>query len=192
MTPSPRTYAAQRLCSFGHARGTPPRARPLPPRPAQILSLTTEQIRNRIRILESNISIMNSEMHRLDRDRRVHDARLKDNLEKIKLNRQLPYLVSNIVEVWRVWARARVGHQRTVLPVCVWVTVPVVACGPCGPRAGAVCWPLADRVGRVCGRAAQVLDMADDEEEEAAGSGVTDSGLPRKAVVVKTTSRQVP
>lgn len=42
---------------------------------------------------------MNSEMGKLERDRKVHEARLKDNMEKIKLNKQLPFLVSNIVEV---------------------------------------------------------------------------------------------
>ena len=67
--------------------------------PVQVLSLTTEQIRNRVKILESNISFMNSEMGKLERDRKVHEARLKDNMEKIKLNKQLPFLVSNIVEV---------------------------------------------------------------------------------------------
>jgi ATP-dependent 26S proteasome regulatory subunit len=65
----------------------------------QILSLTTEQIKNRVRILDSNIGVLNSEMQRLERDRRVHEARLKDNMEKIKLNKQLPFLVSNVVEV---------------------------------------------------------------------------------------------
>lgn len=61
--------------------------------------MTTEQIKNRVRILDSNIGVMNTEIHRLDREKKVHEARLKDNGEKIKLNKQLPYLVSNIVEV---------------------------------------------------------------------------------------------
>ncbi len=45
------------------------------------------------------MTVMTSEMTRLERDRKVHDARLKDNMEKIKLNKQLPFLVSNVVEV---------------------------------------------------------------------------------------------
>jgi len=64
-----------------------------------ILALTTEQIKNRIRILDSNMAVMNSEMHKLEGSRKTHEARLKDNLEKIKLNKQLPFLVSNVVEV---------------------------------------------------------------------------------------------
>lgn len=76
----------------------PPTLAPTLPH-SQILSLTTEQIKNRVRILDSNIGVMNTEIHRLDREKKVHEARLKDNGEKIKLNKQLPYLVSNIVEV---------------------------------------------------------------------------------------------
>jgi 26S proteasome regulatory subunit T5 len=42
---------------------------------------------------------MKSEKMRLDHEKSSMTAKIKENKEKIKLNRQLPYLVSNVVEV---------------------------------------------------------------------------------------------
>ena len=89
--------------------------------PAEILELTTEQLRQRVRMMEvrahvsfsagsmplrdaalqGNIRIMKQEKHRLVADMKKQDAIIKDNKEKVKLNRTLPYLVANVVEVRR-------------------------------------------------------------------------------------------
>lgn len=42
---------------------------------------------------------MKSEQQRLSHEHIAAKDKIKDNLEKIKLNKQLPYLVANIVEV---------------------------------------------------------------------------------------------
>jgi 26S proteasome regulatory subunit T5 len=42
---------------------------------------------------------MKSEIERLSHEQAGVKERIKENQEKIKLNRQLPYLVGNIVEV---------------------------------------------------------------------------------------------
>lgn len=62
-------------------------------------SLSTDDIIARSRLLEGDIRVIKSEIGRLQHDHSMMRERLADNLEKIKLNRQLPYLVSNVVEL---------------------------------------------------------------------------------------------
>ena len=76
-------------------------------------NLTNEEIISKTKMFESNIRAMTSEMRRYDQDRSKTkklkskliyfieslNEKIKENKEKIKLNKQLPYLVSNIVEV---------------------------------------------------------------------------------------------
>ena len=61
--------------------------------------MTNEQIRQRIKLLDNDIRIMRSEENRINHESNAQRERIKDNKEKIKLNKQLPYLVANIVEV---------------------------------------------------------------------------------------------
>lgn len=63
-----------------------------------ILKSSTDDIINRTRLLENEIKIMKSEFIRLQHEQANMEVKIKDNKEKIKLNKQLPYLVSNIVE----------------------------------------------------------------------------------------------
>lgn len=42
---------------------------------------------------------MRSELQRVRHESESHRERIKENIDKIKLNKQLPYLVGNIVEV---------------------------------------------------------------------------------------------
>lgn len=66
---------------------------------AEILDLSTDDIITRNRLLENDIRVMKSEILRLQHEASSMKERLQDNLEKIKLNKQLPYLVANIVEI---------------------------------------------------------------------------------------------
>lgn len=93
----------------------------------QVMELTTEQIKNRIRIIDSNTNVLNNEMKKLEKETKVHDRMLKENVEKIKLNKQLPFLVSNIVEVWRAMlTRNRVSLSRhCMLGVVVHQVIPL-------------------------------------------------------------------
>ena len=70
----------------------------------EILAMTNEQIRQRIKLLDNDIRIMRSEENRINHESNAQRERIKDNKEKIKLNKQLPYLVANIVEVGRARA----------------------------------------------------------------------------------------
>ena len=50
-------------------------------------------------MLDDEIRIMRSNASTLQHELRVQDERIKDNKDKVKLNRQLPYLVANVVEL---------------------------------------------------------------------------------------------
>lgn len=65
----------------------------------EILSRTPEEIRQRAKMLENEIRIMNSELSRISRESQSTFMRINENKEKIKLNKQLPYLVGNVVEI---------------------------------------------------------------------------------------------
>jgi 26S proteasome regulatory subunit T5 len=65
----------------------------------EILRSSTDEISNRIRLLENDIKIMKSEALRINHEHLAQKDRIKDNVEKIKLNKQLPYLVANVVEI---------------------------------------------------------------------------------------------
>lgn len=66
---------------------------PFPPQ------MSSEELRQRIRLLDNEIRIMKSDIQSIDADSESQRKRIKENLDKIKLNKQLPYLVGNVVEV---------------------------------------------------------------------------------------------
>eukprot|EP00948_MAST-09A_sp_MAST-9A-sp1_P003868 g3868.t1 len=65
----------------------------------EVMSMTTSEIRMRTQAIRDEIRILESECRRIDHENREKEAMVKENLEKIKLSKQLPYLVSNVVEV---------------------------------------------------------------------------------------------
>lgn len=83
--------------------------------PEEILSLSTDEILTRIRLIDNDIKVktpvcvfstyiyyvqvMRSETLRLQHEQSVMKEKIRDNGEKIKQNKVLPYLVGNIVEV---------------------------------------------------------------------------------------------
>lgn len=66
---------------------------------ASVLKASTAEIANMTRLLENDIKIMKSEQQRLFHEQASQKEKIKDNAEKIKLNKQLPYLVANVVEL---------------------------------------------------------------------------------------------
>ncbi|KAL5615684.1 hypothetical protein BROUX41_005715 [Berkeleyomyces rouxiae] len=65
----------------------------------EILSLSTQDILMRKRLLDNDAGIMKSEHQRLMHERASMLEKIKDNEEKIQNNKQLPYLVGNVVEL---------------------------------------------------------------------------------------------
>ncbi|KAF2665828.1 26S protease regulatory subunit 6A [Microthyrium microscopicum] len=65
----------------------------------EILTLSTRDIVARRRLLENELRIMKSEFQRLSHEKSTMNEKIKDNMDKIENNRQLPYLVGNVVEI---------------------------------------------------------------------------------------------
>ncbi|KAH9602081.1 hypothetical protein KSS87_008502 [Heliosperma pusillum] len=65
----------------------------------QLAHMSTEDTVRGTRILDNEIRILKEEVHRSTLELDSFKEKIKENQEKIKLNKQLPYLVGNIVEV---------------------------------------------------------------------------------------------
>jgi TolA-binding protein len=61
--------------------------------------MSVNELRQRIHLLQNDIRIMKSDVNRLNHESQSQKQRIKENLEKVKVNKQLPYLVANVVEV---------------------------------------------------------------------------------------------
>ncbi|KAK2197264.1 bifunctional Nucleic acid-binding [Babesia duncani] len=66
---------------------------------SEVSQMSDADIRVRINLIDSEIKILRSEHTRLKSRQKTLQDRIKDNLEKIQLNKQLPYLVANVVEL---------------------------------------------------------------------------------------------
>jgi len=58
-----------------------------------------DDIISRTRLLENDIRIMRLEVTRITHEIHNQKEKIKENTEKIKVNKNLPYLVSNVIEV---------------------------------------------------------------------------------------------
>ncbi|AFN83946.1 26S proteasome regulatory subunit 6A [Encephalitozoon romaleae SJ-2008] len=58
-----------------------------------------EKIREKIRMLNSETRILQSRVSTIKHDISTKNASIAENMERIRLNKQLPYLVGNVVEV---------------------------------------------------------------------------------------------
>ncbi|CAD5180985.1 unnamed protein product [Musa acuminata subsp. malaccensis] len=61
--------------------------------------MTTEDIIRASRLLDKEIRVLKDELQRLNLELESLKDKIKGNQEKIKINKQLPYLVGNIVEI---------------------------------------------------------------------------------------------
>lgn len=61
--------------------------------------MPTDEVIGRTRLLDNEIKIMKSEVMRISHELQAQTDKIKDNAEKIKVNKTLPYLVSNVIEV---------------------------------------------------------------------------------------------
>ena len=68
----------------------------------EVVSLSVEQIQLRTQALENEIRFLDTELRRVRSETRSEGSRAKENQDKVKLNKQLPWLVGNIVEVSRM------------------------------------------------------------------------------------------
>lgn len=61
--------------------------------------MTIGELRQRIHLIQNDIRVMKSDVQRITHDSRSQRERIRENQEKVKLNKQLPYLVANVVEI---------------------------------------------------------------------------------------------
>eukprot|EP00922_Rhytidocystis_sp_ex-Travisia-forbesii_P052135 GHVS01077380.1.p1 GENE.GHVS01077380.1~~GHVS01077380.1.p1 ORF type:complete len:450 (-),score=61.40 GHVS01077380.1:165-1514(-) len=64
----------------------------------EVVRMSAGDLRIRANLIDSEIKVLKSEHARLRHELNNSQERIKENIEKIKLNRQLPYLVANVVE----------------------------------------------------------------------------------------------
>lgn len=61
--------------------------------------MSNDEIVSRTRLLDNEIKIMRSEALRISHELSAQKDKIKENTEKIKVNKTLPYLVSNVIEL---------------------------------------------------------------------------------------------
>ena len=67
--------------------------------PAEVLRMSADELASRTRLLDNEVKIMRSEVMRIQHELQAQKDKIKENTEKIRLNKTLPYLVSNVVEL---------------------------------------------------------------------------------------------
>jgi len=67
--------------------------------PDEIKRASVEEIEQRTRLIENELQVINTEIRRLNHEQKREQEKIHENLEKIKLNKQLPYLVGNVIEI---------------------------------------------------------------------------------------------
>ncbi|KAF2724904.1 26S proteasome subunit P45 [Polychaeton citri CBS 116435] len=77
----------------------------------EILNSSTRDIIARRRLLENDTRIMRSEHSRLMHEKQAMNEKIKDNVDKIDNNRQLPYLVGNVVEILDLDVEAEAAEE---------------------------------------------------------------------------------
>jgi 26S proteasome regulatory subunit T5 len=57
------------------------------------------ELQQRIHLINNDIRVMKSDVQRITHESRGQRDRIRENQEKVKINKQLPYLVANVVEI---------------------------------------------------------------------------------------------
>lgn len=65
----------------------------------EILNASADELMTRVRLLDAEVKVLRSEGQRLMHEKNYMNEKIRENAEKVKLNKQLPYLVGNIVEI---------------------------------------------------------------------------------------------
>merc|ERR1712153_106932 len=66
---------------------------------ADVKKMSTDEITARARLLDNEIRIMRADNMRIQHEMQTQKDKIKENTEKIKVNKTLPYLVSNVIEI---------------------------------------------------------------------------------------------
>lgn len=61
--------------------------------------MSISELRQRIHLINNDIRVMRSDVQRITHESRGQRDRIRENQEKVKVNKQLPFLVANVVEI---------------------------------------------------------------------------------------------
>lgn len=64
-----------------------------------VMKMSVSEIQSRTKLLDNEVKIMKSDAMRISHELQSMKEKTKENAEKIKVNKTLPYLVSNVVEL---------------------------------------------------------------------------------------------
>jgi ATP-dependent 26S proteasome regulatory subunit len=89
--------------------------------------MTVGELRQRIHLLNNDVRIMKSDVQRITHESRGQRDRIRENQEKVKLNKQLPYLVANVVEILEPDAEDGKSNEYIyILYICIIILVAFV------------------------------------------------------------------
>merc|ERR1739848_298519 len=66
---------------------------------ADVKKMSTDEITARARLLDNEIRFLRVDIMRIQHEMQTQKDKIKENTEKIKVNKTLPYLVSNVIEI---------------------------------------------------------------------------------------------
>ena len=66
---------------------------------SMVAHMSNDELRQTIRALDNNIRIMKSDINGIKHESAQQKLHIKDNKDKIKTNKALPYLVANVIEI---------------------------------------------------------------------------------------------
>ena len=69
-------------------------------------SMSIVELRQRTQLIDNEIRIFRSDIQRINHESRGQRERIRENIEKVKLNKQLPYLVGMSLRYWNPTPRA--------------------------------------------------------------------------------------
>jgi len=66
---------------------------------AELATMSTPEIRQRARYVEEEIAMFRSQINMIEYESKTQADKVKEGKERVKLNKQLPWLVANVVEI---------------------------------------------------------------------------------------------
>lgn len=92
-----------------------------------ISALSNDDLRQTIRALDNEVRIMKSDIGEINYESAQQKLHIKDNKDKIKTNKQLPYLVANVIEIVDPYIDPNENDGATqdlsLVPECIGVVV---------------------------------------------------------------------
>jgi len=93
---------------------------------SMVAHMSNDELRQTIRALDNNIRIMKSDINGIKHESAQQKLHIKDNKDKIKTNKALPYLVANVIEIVDPYVDPNEdggAQDLTLVPECKGVVV---------------------------------------------------------------------